>query len=93
MLAQELDDPVHTIVLSAASHRAPVFFLGNEACVNQPAQMKGERGGRYVETGLNIGDVEAGRSGANQEPINVQAGQIAQFGQAARSELAIHAST
>src|SRR5467141_1675236 len=93
MLAQELDDPIHTMILSAASHRAPVFFLGNEACADQPAQMKRERGGRHVETGLDIGDVEAGRSGANQEPINVQSGQIAQFGQAPRSKLAIHAST
>jgi len=93
MLAQELDDPIHTIILSAASHRAPVFFLGNEACANQPAQMKGERGGRYVETGLNIGDVEAGRPGPNQEAINVQSGQIAQLGEAARGKLAIHVST
>ena len=93
MLAQEFDDPVHAVVLSAADHGAPVFFLRDKACANQPAQMKGECGGRYVETGLDIGDVEAGRSGPDQEPINVQPGQIAQFGETARSELAIHAFT
>jgi hypothetical protein len=71
MLAQERDDRIHTMVLSAADYRAPGFFLRDEACANQPAQMKGESRGRYVETGLDIGDVEAGRSGPNQEPINV----------------------
>ena len=91
MLAQELHDRVHTVVLSATDHRAPNLLLRNEARADQPAQMKGERRGRYVETSLDICDVEAGRPGANQEPINVQPGQIAQFGQTTRSEFAIHA--
>ena len=84
MLAQELDDPVNTIVLSAANHRAPGFFLRHKASSNQPAQVEGQRGGRDVETGLNISDVKPRRSRPNQEPIDVQSGQIAQFGQAAR---------
>ena len=91
MLAQELDDRVHAMVLGPADHRAARFFLRDEAGANQSAQMKGERRGRYVEAALDIGDVEAVQSGPNQEPINVQSGQIAQFGQATRSELAIHA--
>ena len=92
MFAQELDDPVDAIVLSATGHGASALFLGDEACANQPAQMKGERGRRYVETGLDIGDVEAGRSSPYQEPIDIQPGQIAQFGQATRRKFAIHAS-
>jgi len=34
MFAQELHDRVHTIVLSAADHGAPDFFLRDEACAN-----------------------------------------------------------
>ena len=93
MLTQEIDHTVHTTILSAADNSAPVPFLADETCANEAAQMKGERGGRYVETGLDIADIEAGGAGPNQEPINVQSGQIAQFGQAARGELAIHPST
>ncbi|BBZ93686.1 hypothetical protein BDS110ZK25_08150 [Bradyrhizobium diazoefficiens] len=77
MLAQERDDSVHAIVSSAADHRAPVFFLCDEASGDQPAEMKGERRGRYVEAGLDIGDAKAGRPGSNQQPIYVQARQIA----------------
>lgn len=79
MLAQELDDGINLMVLSAADHSAPDFFLRDQACANEAAQMKGERGSRYVETRLDIGDVEAGRSGPNQKPINIQPGQITQF--------------
>ena len=74
MLAQELDDRVNLMVLRAADYCASGFFLRDKACANQPTQMKGERGGRHVETGLNIGDVEAGWPGPNQEAINVQSG-------------------
>jgi hypothetical protein len=90
MLAQELDDSVHTIVLSAAVHGTPVFFLRDETCANQPAQMKGERRSRHVEASLDVGDIEATRSGPNEESINVEPGQIAQFGQAARGDSTIH---
>ena len=69
----------------------PIFSCATRPAVNQPAQMKRERGGRHVKTGLDIGDVEAGRSGPNQKPIDIQPGQIAQFGQATRGELAVHA--
>ena len=77
MFSQERDNSVHLFVLSATDHRTAIFFLSNQACADKPAQMKGERGSRHVETGLDIGDAKAGWPGTNQQPINVQACQIA----------------
>lgn len=71
MLAQELDDRVDTVVLSAADHSAPHLFLRDQPSDNEPAQVKGECRGRHVQTGLNVGDAEAGRTSSNKKPINI----------------------
>src|SRR5512144_2896613 len=83
MLPQEGDDGVDAVVLGAANHLPPDLFLRDEACTNQASQMKGQGRGRQVETGLYFADVEPRRAGANEKPIDVQAGQVAQFGEAA----------
>ena len=80
------------MVLGAANHLAPDLFLCNEAGANEASQMKGQRRCRQVEAGLYFADVEPRRTGANEKPIDVQAGQIAQFGEAACCELTVHGS-
>jgi len=65
------------MVLGAANHLAADLFLCDEACANEAAQMKGQGRCRQVETGLYLADVEPRRTGANEKPINVQAGQVA----------------
>ena len=81
------------MVLGAANHLPPDLFLRNEACANQASQMKGQRRCRQVETGLYFPDVEPRRTSANEKPINVQAGQVAQFGEAACGEFSVHGSS
>ena len=81
------------MVLGAANHLAPDLFLCNEARANEASQMKGQSRCRQIETGLYLADVEPGRAGANEKPIDVEAGQVAQFGEAACSEFSVHRSS
>jgi hypothetical protein len=92
MLPQELNNRVDAMVLGAANYLPPDLFLRDKACANQASQMKGQGRCRQVETGLYFANVEPRRSGSNEKPINIQAGQIAQFGEAACSELSVHGS-
>jgi hypothetical protein len=93
ILPQKFDDRIHAVVLSAADYRAPDLFLRNKACVNQPAQMKGQCRRRNVKAGLDVGNVESNWSGPNQKPVDVEPGQVAQLGQAARGEFSIHGTS
>jgi len=65
------------MVLGAANHLAPDLFLRDEACTDQASQMKGQSRCRQIETGLYLTDVEPRWAGANEKPIDVQAGQVA----------------
>ena len=78
------------MVLGPANNLPPDLFLRDEAATNQASQMKGQSRCRQVETGLYFADVEAWRAGPNEEPIDVQAGQVAQFGEAACGEFSVH---
>lgn len=80
------------MVLGAANNLSPDLFLRDETGTNQASQMKGQSRCRQVETGLYFADVEPRRAGANEKPIDVQAGQVAQFGEAACGELSVHES-
>src|SRR6266545_3962554 len=90
MLPQEPDNGVDAMVLGAANHLPPDLLLSDEACTNQASQMKGQRRCRQIETGLYFADVEPRRTGSDEKPVDVQAGQIAQFGEAACGELTVH---
>jgi len=92
MLPQELDNRVDAMVLGAANYLPPDLFLRDKPCANQASQMKGQSRCRQVETGLYFADVESRRAGANEKPIDVQASQVAQFGEAACGEFSVHGS-
>src|SRR5438105_2535485 len=86
MLSQEADDGIDAMVLGATDHFASNLFLCDEARTNQPAQMKRQGGCRQVKASLYFADVQSTRTGANQKPVDVEAGQVAQFGEAACGE-------
>src|SRR5438132_1344497 len=90
MLSQEPDDGVDAMVLGATDHFASNLFLCDEARTNQPAQMKRQGGCRQVKASLYFADVQSTRTGANQKPVDVEAGQVAQFGEAACGEFSVH---
>ena len=78
------------MVLGAANNLSADLFLRDETGTNQTSQMKGQSRCRQVETGLNFADVEPRWAGANEKPIDIQASQVAQFGEAACGELSVH---
>jgi hypothetical protein len=80
-------------MVGAASHFPPNFFLHDEAGSDQTAQMEGQGRGRYVEARLDLPDIEALGRRADQQPKDIEPGQVAQLAQAPRSEVTIHAAT
>ena len=81
------------MVLGAANDLPPDLLLCHETGANQASQMKGQGRRRQVKTGLNFADVEPRRARANEKPIDVQAGQVAQLGEAACGKFSVHEST
>src|SRR5689334_7670415 len=93
MLAQESDDGVDTMVLGSTDHAAPDLFLCDQAGVDQTSKMKRQSRCGQVEASLYLADAEAAGAGANQQPVNVQTGQVAEFGKAAGGQFPVHMRT
>ena len=77
-------------MLDAANHLAPDLLLREQADIGQPAQMKGQRRGRHIETRLYLADGEARGSGLDQQPVDIETGRIAEFGQTSGGKSTIH---
>jgi len=77
-------------MFDAANHFAADFLLRDKTHVDQPAQMKRQCRSRYIEARLNLADVQAGRSSTDQQPVDIKARQIAQFGQTSCGKSTIH---
>src|SRR4029077_2837946 len=73
-----------------ASSRPPALFLGNHPCPDEAAEMKGQGRRRDAKTGLDVADLHAIQATPDQQPVDVQPGQVAQLRQALRSEFAVH---
>src|SRR5712691_10694735 len=83
MLSQEPDDGIDTMVLGATDHFASNLFLRDESGADQSSQMKGKGRCRQVKARLYFADVKSAWAGANQTPVDVETGQVAQFSKAA----------
>lgn len=90
MLAQEGDDGLDAMILRATLHLASDLFLSDETCGDQPAQVKCQCRCRKAEASLDFADGKTAWASANQQPINIKAGQVAQFGEAACGKFAVH---
>ena len=58
-------------MLHAANYLAPDFLLLEKSNVDQTAQMKGEGGGRHAKSRLDLAYIQAGRSSADQQSVDI----------------------
>ena len=68
----------------------PTFSWETRPAPTKSTQMKGQGRGGYAETSLDVADLHPVETRPYQQPIDIQPGEVAEFGQALSSEFAVH---
>lgn len=84
---------VHGLERGAVDDLATLPFLLDKPGVDQGHQMMLERRGRNRDVPSDLADVEAGRSGSDQEAEDSEPGLMAQGGKCGGGELIVHEIT
>lgn len=91
-LAQEFDHCGDLAIVGAADQLAAELLLQHEASADETTQVEDQGRHGHIETRLNFADVETVRSGADQESVDIQSGEVPEFRQASRRKVPVHGS-